>query len=156
MGNIKQIAVGMIRQSVGGLTANINATPADKLTWKPLDAGRSVLDMAVECGAISYSAAKTLTTRENPTMDTEGYQKIKEATDTGEKAVKLLQDSTDALIAAIEGFPEEHLQDKVTMPWGMEMTFAETMMLVYWNNVYHTGQICYVQTLYGDNQMHGF
>ncbi len=156
MGTIKQIAIGMIRQSTQGLTGNLNAMPADKVTWKPMDAGRSALDMTVECAIISQGTAETLTTREDPTMDHEAWKRLQEETDTAEKAMRLFQEGTDALIAAIEAFPEEHLQDKVTMPWGMVISFAELMMMVYWNNTYHTGQIAYIQTLYGDNQMHGF
>jgi hypothetical protein len=40
------------------------------------------------------------------------------------------------------------------MPWGAKMTFAELLFLNYWNLVYHQGQIAYIQTLYGDREMH--
>jgi hypothetical protein len=154
MGTTMQDIIGSIRHSADGLVRNLNAMPADKLNWKPLDAGRSALQMAVECGVISHSAAKTLNTRQDPVMDMDEYQRIQTDTDTAEKAAALLSQGTDAVIAAIEAFPAEHIDGKVKMPWGQEITFGDLMKLIHWNNVYHTGQIAYIQTLYGDKEMH--
>jgi hypothetical protein len=33
------------------------------------------------------------------------------------------------------------------MPWGEEMTLTEVVMLIYWNNSYHQGQINFISTL---------
>jgi hypothetical protein len=37
---------------------------------------------------------------------------------------------------------------------GMDMTVLQIMSLMVWNCNYHEGQICYIQTLYGDKDMH--
>lgn len=156
MGSTTQQIGNRIRMSCQGMISNLNAMPADKVNWKPLDAGRTALDLTIECAVFAAGTATTLTTRKDPTLDQEAYKRIEEETDTAEKATKLLQDGTEALLAALETFPEEHLTDKITMPWGMVITIGDLLNMIYWNNVYHTGQIAYVQTLYGDKEMHGF
>ena len=42
------------------------------------------------------------------------------------------------------------------MPWGdgMTETLANVMLHHFWNIVYHEGQIAYIQTIYGDREMH--
>ncbi len=148
--------VERIRQSAEGLAVNLKAMPADKAAWKPFDKGRSAFEMVAECGVISRKTAETLCTREDPRMNCTVFRQIQAETDTIEKATQLLQDGTDALVAAIEAFSEEHWEDTVTMPRGQVLTFVEFVQLVYWNNTYHNGQISYIQTLYGDTELYGY
>jgi hypothetical protein len=76
--------------------------------------------------------------------------------ETPDKALAALEKNTAVLVSAIEALPNELLGDKLILPFGegMEMTLAEVQFAAYWNMVYHVGQIAYVQTLYGDKQMH--
>jgi hypothetical protein len=160
MASVKELAVKLNREASASMARTANAMPPEKVTWQPLEMGRTTLDQIQECGAINHFGAKVLQTREAPPFDEaarERFARLKADHDTLEKALKLLDNGTEALVAAIEAFPEEDLDAMITLPFGpegMTMSFAELMLMSYWNVVYHQGQINYIQTLYGDKEMH--
>ena len=156
MTTVIELIAKLNRQASQGLARNIKAMPEDKVSWHPMDVGRDAIDQAIECAGIYFLAAKSLTTRENPVFDPAAFEAMKTENDTTEKVLALLEKGTDTFVAAVEAFPPEHLDDKVTLPFGggMEMTFADMMLLAHWNTVYHVGQVTYIQTLYGDKEMH--
>jgi len=43
----------IIRNAHDGLTRTVFAVPDDKMTWKPLDNGRTVLDLLGKCNALA-------------------------------------------------------------------------------------------------------
>ena len=53
MHTINQLAVKLHQEVVATLLRNLKAMPDDKLTWKPLGQGRTVLSQLQEC-AIMY------------------------------------------------------------------------------------------------------
>ncbi len=63
----------------------------------------------------------------------------------------------EKLAEVILAVPDSALDDVISLPFaeGMTMSRAEVMMMTYWNYVYHTGQVAYIQRLYGDVEMHG-
>ncbi len=121
----------------------------DKMTWRPLDKGRSALDQVVECGGFAGLGAHIFTHLAVPPLDPSVMQKFRTEYDTPEKALGLLSSATDECARAIEALPAEKLDVKVTLPFGggMEKTLAEFALMLYWNSVYHEGQVNYIQTL---------
>ncbi len=157
MTTIKPAASSMSITAAENLRINFEAMPGDKQDWKPLDLGRSALDQVQECAVINGFFTGILRDQAVPPLDWGAYKAACAALDTPDKATTALTDSAKALAAAIEAFPEDKMDDTVTMPFaeGMVMTFGQVMFAAYWNMTYHTGQIAYIQTLYGDNEMHG-
>ena len=152
-----EMAVNANRQAADALARTAKAMPDDKQTWKPLDEGRSALDQVVECGGgMNLFMSRILQNRALPEMNPREHERMVAENDTMEKALALLEKGTVALLSAIESFPKEHLGDTIRLPFGggMDRTFEEVMFMPYWNMTYHTGQINYIQTLYGDREMH--
>ena len=155
MPTVTAMAAKMNREVAAGLARSFQAMPPDKQTWKPLDAGRSALSQIQECAGINFWTAQILRDRAMPSIEEGWMQQLQSQYDTPEKAVAGLQAGTDALVAAIESFPADHLEDTVQLPWDPTPTsLVEVMLLAYWNMTYHIGQISYIQTLYGDQEMH--
>ena len=48
----------------------------------------------------------------------------------------------------------EQLQEKVTAPWGQEMSKYDLAQMAALNTMYHDGQLNYFQALHGDGEMH--
>jgi len=117
--------------------------------------GRTVLSQIIECALTTGYAASIISARKMQDFDTATHTQAKAELDTIEKALTALQTNTDTLIAAIEAFPNEELDNTLQLPWLPEpQSFAKLLLLNYWNSVYHIGQISYIQTLYGDKEMH--
>ena len=150
---LQEVAVIANRDITENLITTATAMPGDKVTWRPLDEGRDALDLLVEVAHINLLAAKVFETRSVPPFDPEGQERAKKEADTLEKAIALLRSSTESLAAAIEAFPEAHLGETVRIG-PLNKTFAELMVFVYAHSSYHFGQVNYIQTLYGDREMH--
>ena len=71
---------------------------------------------------------------------------------TLEECERVMEFNLNLLIKAIRAFPSERLAEAVTEPWGYETSFLDLVMYQYWNTVWHTGQIAYIQTLLGDRK----
>jgi uncharacterized damage-inducible protein DinB len=156
MGTVQQAAARMTLDASQTLIRNLSATPAEKQTWQPLDEGRSILNQVQECAVINAWFAMQLHDRAVPPLDGDAYAAALAQIDTADKATAALKENTDKLVEEIKAFPDAHLDESLTMPFGegMVMTFEEILFAGYWNMTYHAGQIAYVQTLYGDKEMH--
>lgn len=154
MSEIQSAAARMSRAAAETLAANLEAVPAEKQDWRPLDAGRSALSQVQECAVINAFFAAILRTRAVPEME---YEARTAALGTAEKALAALRASGAELGEVIEAFPTEDLGGTIVLPFGpgMTMTYGQVMFAAYWNMTYHEGQIAYIQTLYGDTAMHG-
>ena len=155
MVDIKKIAAVASQAVSDTLIRNLQAMPADKQTWKPMDIGRSALDQVQECAVINRWIAETYKTKVLPPLDKDAFGAAKTEMDTPEKACAALNEATTQLCDAISSASDADLEVQVTLPWDSTPTPLAALFLVpYWNNAYHIGQLCYVQTLYGDNEMH--
>ena len=148
MPDVRTLLINLNRQGAAKLEKAAREL-GDRITWRPLDKGRSALNQVVECGAINLLGAQLLEKQAVPPFDPAMFERTYAENDTPEKAFALLAQGTDALVKAIEAFPEEKWEEKVTLPFGggMEMSFAEVALLNYWNMTYHEGQVNYIQTL---------
>jgi hypothetical protein len=155
LATIQELSAKVNRQAVAGLARNVRAMPADKQIWKPLEKGRNVLDQAKECAAINFITAEILRSRALPEDFSAEYGKHCGRAETTDDILDLLSQSGEALAAAILEFPSSDLDQTLKLPWDeTPSSFAEIMVMPYWNTAYHIGQACYIQTLYGDDEMH--
>ena len=151
--SVQKLAVKVNREIAENIIRTVTAMPEEKVTWRPMDEGRDALDMLIEVAEINFMGARVFQDRAVPTPDPEQRERMRRETDTREKGIALLRSSVDALAAAIEAFPDEHLDDTLQIRI-FTKSFAELMVFVYAHSSYHFGQINYVQTLYGDREMH--
>ncbi len=155
----KQLILLALQQGKDGLLRTFNAVPDDKLDWKPLDAGRSVLDLAGEAAQTPAMVRGIIDMQtEVPASIGELFGQMRAQRAGWGKADVLqhLETNHGALMAAIEGLSEEDLGRIVTMPMGggMTMPLGAWMMMAYRTYISRFAQINYIQTLYGDTEMH--
>lgn len=138
----------MIRNSSAAL-GRAASSLGEQFTWKPLDKGRSAHDQVIEVAGMFLLAKHLVESGEMPSIDREHHARMLQKFDTAEKALKQLEDAADLLAIAIETAPTEQLAKVVRLPFGggMDKTIAEVLLLAYWNNVYHEGQVNYIHTL---------
>lgn len=138
----------MLRRNGKDLGAAATAL-GDKMTWKPLDKGRTALEQVIECAGFALLTKAMFDAQAAVPIDMEKMAAMRVQYDTPEKALALLDSAFEALGQAVEAFPAEKLGDKIILPFGggMERSFAEVAMMTHWNTVYHEGQINYIETL---------
>lgn len=134
------------------------AVPQDKLEWKPLDNGRSVLD---QCREMAQCAgwAEGIIQGTAPEWNEEtmaAIRKEQEQWQSVEDCETECNRRIERLSTLFQGMGDERLAETKWLPYdgGRDFTMAEMMDYPRWNFTYHLGQIAYVQTLYGDKEMH--
>lgn len=144
-----QATLAQMNRTAAASLAKVASGLGDQIEWRPLDKGRSALDQVQECGFMNLFVAQIFEAQAAPPFDRSEMMQIRAAHDTPEKALTFLDESTQRLARAIERFPAEKLNERLTLPFwgGVEKTFAEAALVTYWNMVYHEGQINYIQSL---------
>jgi|YelNatPaOPRAMG01_1025707.scaffolds.fasta_scaffold05406_10 hypothetical protein len=156
MVQVNEIARALTLDAANTLIRTLKAMPQEKIEWKPQEHGRCALEQIVECGRTNMLVAQILNEHGMPPLDPEDIRQAHMRYDSLPKAIAALKDGTQSLLDAIESFSDRYLNDEVTMPFGGGTTkkYYEIMFMPYWNMTYHLGQINYIQTLYGDKEMH--
>ena len=149
---IKEFIIRETDRAFSNFMEAARKVPADKVDWKPLDNGRSVLDQAQECALCPLWVPGILDARG---FDPAGMGAMEEAKkgltslDACEAAGKA---NLETMNAAINAFPDSDMDVEIDLPWG-HYTLRDVMTFPSWNLTYHFGQVAYIQTLYGDHEM---
>lgn len=150
---VQEIAARLTRECAVSFAKAVRATPAEKQAWSVLDQGRTVVSVLQECAVINQWMANCLSNLRVMELGEQEYKDAIAALSDVDQALYAFERNTEELAVVIEQFPSEKLSDVVQMPWATE-SFASLLFGAYWNTTYHLGQVAFIQTLYGDNQMH--
>ncbi|HMS55428.1 MAG TPA: hypothetical protein PKA27_08505 [Fimbriimonadaceae bacterium] len=135
------------------------AVPSDKVDWKPLETGRSVLDQCREMAMCPDWARSIINNDPQPDWNEGTMAKIK-AEQEQWKTIEDCEAECDRRLANLYDYfrsmPDARLSETKWLPYdgGREFKMPEMMDYPRWNFNYHLGQIAYIQTLYGDKDMH--
>ncbi|HEY0867603.1 MAG TPA: hypothetical protein VGE01_09495 [Fimbriimonas sp.] len=136
----------------------IAAVPADKVDWKPAETSRSVLDIARELARTPVWAYDIIGGKEQE-FNEEAMAKEQEVMN-GFKTVQDCQAECERqlekLFEQYRGISDARLEETKWLPFdgGRDFTVREMMDYPRWNFNYHCGQVAYIQTQYGDKEMH--
>jgi hypothetical protein len=157
--NYQEFMIDKTRTAAEEAFRYAKAVPADKIEWKPLDSGRSVLDQAREMAKCPDWAYEIISSNEKPEFNEEKMaetQKELAQWTSIEQCERECMSRLDRLFGLFSTITDAQLTDTKWLPFdgGRDFTVAEMMDYPRWNFTYHLGQIAYVQTLYGDKEMH--
>lgn len=135
------------------------AVPSESVDWVPMGCARSVLSQMQEIATTGDFFLPIIRERAVPEFDEHAMKeaiRIRRSHDTLEKCVQATRNSVSELCQAISEFPNEALEDEISMPFGggVVMTMSDVLALPSWNMVYHLGQINQIQLMLGDREMH--
>ncbi len=152
-------AIESTEQVCNDLIRNVRAIPADKLEWKPMGDGRTSLDILQECAQSPSWFIGILKARARPDFKPEAFQEMMAARKTWttvDECVRVMNENLQQLFAAVRELSDADLDIRITLPFGggMVRSLADMAHGQYWNANYHLGQICYIQLLLGDKDMH--
>lgn len=149
---IKEYIIKDAVKSFENLMEGARKVPADKLDWKPLDNGRSVLNQVQECALCPLWVPGLLEKRAFDPSGFADFETAKGELSTLELCEAAGKANLETMKDAINALPESEMGVEIDLPWG-RYTLTEVMGFPAWNMHYHFGQVNYVQTLYGDFSM---
>lgn len=132
--------------------------PDDKLTWSPAESSKHALRIVAHCGVTNNIFATILRGEELPVPASaeEAVAQVgsmeKSITDR-QSAVKLIEDSTNAVVQALSHVTPERMDTSPMSPFGpFPMAFWMALPAIHMGN--HAGQIDYLQTIWDDQEFH--
>ncbi|MBM3471852.1 MAG: DinB family protein [Armatimonadetes bacterium] len=144
-------ASAMTQMVTKELLVALKYTPDDKLDWVPMGAAKTPKAIIVECATGNKWMAAELRCEENAAGVWEGIKV--EDYPTREALAEFVEASQAELLAAIDALTEEQLDQKRKVFWGEE-SLRDLVWLGMMHTNYHVGQLNYIQTLWGDTEMH--
>jgi hypothetical protein len=154
----KQIIITMTESGRDSLMRTAQAVPDDKLNWKPLDNGRTVLDLLGDAAQTPTMLTRMLQSQGEFRPSREHFQQMAQERIawSRDECVEKLRANTEAAIEAIRAVPDERLEEPLHLPMGGGMTLplGVWMLMIYRTFAARTAQINYIQTLYGDFESH--
>jgi len=128
--------------------------PADKIRWKPEGRGRSVHEILEHLAGANHGFAALIRGSALPkeAANAPDRRSVKKTADSYQQALEALRESGQALSEAIASTADEQLGEKRPMPWGETWEMTRLLTSPGAHIAYHWGQICYLQTLWGDQQ----
>ncbi len=128
--------------------------PADKIQWKPEKKGKSAQEILEHVAGANLAFAALVRGGALPEQATKvkDRQDIKHESESYVQALEGLKSSAQVLADAIASVPDNQLGEERQMPWGVTWKMTRLMTAPSAHTSYHWGQLCYVQTLYGDTK----
>lgn len=152
MQTVRQFIAALIREAGADLARQAEKMSDSQLTWSPVvngNTGRNAANQIAECAFINRWGAEAFRNLAVPELDHVALGNAELA--AGRQSVADLAAATEELAAAIEARTDEEMAGSLMDPFTKtETTWSSFAMVFYWNVIYHVGQICYIQTLYGD------
>jgi hypothetical protein len=134
------------------------AVPSDKLTWTPLPGGRTVLSLCQEIAMTPLWAKDTaeMKPHEFGEEEMEKVQKVMDQWTSIDQCLEVFEKNMEDFAAFVLALPDGDLGKTRWLPYegGREFNMVEMLDYPRWNLNYHTGQLAYIQTLFGDKEMH--
>lgn len=128
--------------------------PSERIQWKPDAKGKSAHEILEHLAGANHGFAALILGSALPKGVKAGAdrQSVKNPTDSYEQALEALKKSGNVLAEAISSAPDEQLSLTRPMPWGETWEMTRLLTAPGAHIAYHWGQICYLQTLWGDQQ----
>lgn len=146
-------------QAIGGVKHALGTTTADRLTWSPSKSARSPLQVAAHVAIGGRDMLGNLTGNTFPIETTEEAEQFHRERDSKveslEECTQMLDDLTRDYFSWLDGLTEKSLDEPMKLPFGMgEMPVSMGITFMPLHVQWHTAQINYIQTIYGDHDWH--
>jgi hypothetical protein len=138
----------MIRYGVRSLIHNLQFIPTDRAEWKPEPGAKSALEIATEVVRVFRMYRPFL---DGPDFPAE--RPVLPQPATLSEAAQLLTEAAEEYVAALEAAGAE-LDRPQAMPFGGVFRATRAACYPLLDLMHHHGQLCYIQSLLGDTEMH--
>lgn len=138
---------------------NFSKVPEDMLTWSPAPTAKSALRIAAHTGLYMSRFAGMIRDRKLPQVDNlEAWLAQRNAEETAittrEEVEQAFRSGTEEVLTALDGLTAEDVEGSLDSGQGWSMSMKFLMNLPGWHTSVHLGQIDYLQTCWGDQEIY--
>lgn len=146
-------------RAIEGLKHTLATTPAERLKWSPSESARTPLQIAAHVAIGGRDMLGNLTGDTFPiktTEEAERYHRERDSkVDTLPECLRLLDELTTDYTKWLDDLTDGQLDSLMKLPFGMgEMPIRVGVAVMPFHVQWHTAQITYIQTIYGDHDWH--
>ena len=152
--DFKEFLKGFAADTCKNYIADLTAIPDDKIGVSPMGEARSPLHFSAECAGFNGMLVSALKGEAIVMPDDAGKEAFYASIDTKEKAIAAIETSTAALVDALGTVSDEALLVEIPMYWGGSMPLYKFAHVAISHMAYHDGQLNYIQSLFGDTEVH--
>ena len=144
MPSVREVAKQVTMSSAQMLCKDTTYIPSEKLAWRPMEHGKSVIAILSEIAGSNHEIAAVIFGVPAKKVETDDYEALQHA----------VIESAEAVCKAIDSLSDEALEGDLTMPWGGIFAAGQAILLPASHMNYHDGQVNYIQLLLGDTKFH--
>ncbi|MDI9637363.1 DinB family protein [Kamptonema cortianum] len=144
-----QLLIHLTNNQVADLFKVARSLPEDKLNWKPAPGARSALDQLQEVATALDFFLEGMKQREVKWDEETGkrWEAERAKLTTLDELEAATTRTTKLLTDYLSSLTDDELDEKVIVPFPIEMNLGENMAYHYWNMSYHQGQIYYIKSM---------
>ena len=150
-------AIFYLKMGSERLIKSLEHVPEEKLTWQPSPTAKSSLQVAAHVGYSNTFMAKIVDDTLPPKEVLEElFRKIDEDVKNASSrkdVIDLIRKTTLEAVKSLEELSDERLASIAKTPFG-DMPMSSFIYVTGSHSVSHAAQIDYIQTVYGDIDMH--
>jgi uncharacterized damage-inducible protein DinB len=132
---------------------DLAALSDEQLMNSPGGVSRAPVDFTYEVAVVNRMFIKRVQGNGEPMQTPEGWVTAPDNMKSREAIVAEYDSSMADLIAAVEAVPDDQLLTTFETPRGPSCPLNAAQFMVV-HNMYHCGQLNYLQAIHGDNDMH--
>lgn len=152
--DLKAFLTGMIQRSANRLADDLAHLSTEQLSTSPMGVARNPLHFSAECIGFNSLVVNAFSGAPSLRPSEEAREKFFASFDSLEKAQAGLRRSAEEVVAVIAEADEAKLTEQAMAPWGEPMPLYMLIYVAADHMSYHDGQVNYIQTLYGDAEVH--
>jgi hypothetical protein len=138
---------------------NFAHVPDDKLTWTPAPASKSAIRIAAHTALYAGRFARMISERNLPVVDNldewlAARQAEEDALTSRQEIEAVFRKGTDEVLAALDSLTPDEIGFVLDSGQGFSISMSHLMTLPGWHATLHCGQIDFLQTCWGDQEIH--
>jgi hypothetical protein len=138
---------------------NFSHVPDDKLTWTPTPTAKSAIRIAAHTALYAGRFARMIEDRKLPQVDNLSewlaQREAEEIAITSRTEMEtIFRKGTDEVLAALDSLTPVEIGLTLDSGLGFSMPMIQLMNLPGWHATLHAGQIDYLQTCWGDQEIY--
>ncbi len=150
----RQVAISAVRRYSDELIREAHALPPERHGWIVGGVARTPIQIVAHCGTICRFFSAVVSGDPLPYRGHDDQEAAISACTTMDAAVQLLTEGAALLVSVYEALPDARFDEQMIMPWGERQPVPLGLLSPAFHMRYHEGQICYIQTLLGDDEFH--